>query len=367
MQFEADPKIFSETVSLVAKNTASYSTIPVLTGVKLEVGEDGLAVTGGDENLIVRVSVPNDQEKIRIEEAGSIVVPAKHFAGIVKKLPPEPVKVMMDSRTIKLKSGSVEISLNGMEAEEYPRLPIKGSGNWTIPTGKLKELIRHTAFATARTESRPILTGALIKMAEGRLKMVATDSFRLSQCSVETGDGAEFQAVVPGKGLAEIRQMLVDGESVSLHMGNSHMVWETGNKTVFTRLLDGTYPDTDRLIPSDYRTRVRVDGKTLLSALERVDLLAAEANHTVKLEITKEALFLSSYQTELGMAGEEICFESMEGEGITIHFNGRFVIEALRAIGEGLVEIGLNGTLVPFAIRPVDQEDHLHLIVPVRP
>jgi DNA polymerase-3 subunit beta len=102
MQFEADPKIFSETVSLVAKNTASYSTIPVLTGVKLEAGEDGLAVTGGDENLIVRVRLPNDQEKIRIEEAGSIVVPAKHFAGIVKKLPPEPVKIMRSKLSVRL-------------------------------------------------------------------------------------------------------------------------------------------------------------------------------------------------------------------------------------------------------------------------
>src|SRR5690554_2195665 len=118
MRFEGDPKIFSETVSLVAKNTTSYSTIPVLTGVKLEVGEEGLAVTGGDENLIVRVSVPNDQEKIRIEEAGSIVVPAKHFAGIVKKLPPESVKVATQGQTVKLTSGSVEISLNGMDAEE---------------------------------------------------------------------------------------------------------------------------------------------------------------------------------------------------------------------------------------------------------
>ncbi|GGK22524.1 DNA polymerase III subunit beta [Caldalkalibacillus thermarum] len=367
MRFEADPKFFSETVSLVAKNTSSHSTIPVFTGIKLEAGTDGLTVTGGDENLTVQVSALNGE--INIKETGRIIVPAKHFAGILKKLPPEPVKVTTQGQSVKLRSGSAEISLNGMDAEEYPRLPTKKSGGWTIPAKKIKKLIRHTAFAASRSESRPILTGCLIKMGEGELKIIATDSYRLAQCSVEveTEDGTEFQAVVPGKALVEIRQMLCDDESVSLYMAGSHMVWETGNKTFFTRLLDGTYPNTDRVIPTKFKTKIQTDSNVLRSALDRMSVLATtHENNVVIMKITTEEVELLTPKFDVGQAGEKVKVIKMEGEEITIRFNAKFVMDALRAIDSSMVEISLSGEVSPFVIKPVDQKEHIHLILPIR-
>lgn len=366
-----------ESVNHVMKAVSSRTTIPILTGIKLTAAEDGMTLTGSDSDISIKAFIPmeeNDESYVTIEKTGSIVLQARVFSDIVKKLPNDTVHFEVDNRMmIKITSGSSEFNLNGLDAEEYPRLPVIEEQNvLSIKTDLLKHLIRQTVFAVSTSETRPVLTGVNWNIQNGKLECVATDSHRLAMRSlpIEHPEGATYRnIVIPGKSLSELSKILDDnsGEGISIVITESQVLFKAKHLEFISRLLDGNYPETDRLIPNESKTEIILASKQLLQAIDRASLLAKEErNNVVKLQTLGDEIEISSQSPELGRVFETITTESVKGEELKISFSAKFMMDALSRMDSQDIRISFTGAMRPFLIRPVGDEGILMLILPVR-
>jgi DNA polymerase-3 subunit beta len=273
-----------------------------------------------------------------------------------------------------IRSGKTEFHLIGLDASEYPLLPeISNDNKFEIPADLLKAIIRETVFAVATSESRPVLTGVKWMIENDELICVATDSHRLARRKVklETLPGDIESIVIPGKSLNELNKIFDETSNpVEITMSNQQILFKTDHVLFFSRLLEGNYPDTSRLIPTEFKTNITLDGKTLLQAIDRASLVAREdRNNVVRFEtLEDEGVKISSNSPEIGKVEEQIPVHSIEGEELVISFSAKYMMEALKAIdGQGQeVIIQFTGAMRPFILRSVNDDAILQLILPVR-
>lgn len=367
----------AQAVGHVSKAVSARTTIPILTGIKITVTQNEVIFTGSDSDISIQASVPLEEEGkeiVKVVKLGSIVLPSKYVTEIVKKLP-EPnveIEVLSPNNVTMIRSGSAEFNLNGLDADEYPKLPqIDEENGFSISSDLFKSMIRQTTFAVSTQESRPILTGVLWQLENNELTFVATDSHRLSQrqVHVESAAGLELKnVVIPAKSLNELNRILDDEDEVIDIVVTNNQILVRANQILFlSRLLEGTYPDTSRIIPQTNKTKVTVETKQLLQAIERASLLARDTKHVVKLStIDASTIQISSNTPEVGKVVEKVHVQELEGEEIQISFNSRFMIEALKAIDHAEVHIGFTGAMSPFVIKPTDHDRILHLVLPLR-
>ncbi|WP_226528208.1 DNA polymerase III subunit beta [Metabacillus niabensis] len=360
----------------VMKAVSSRTTIPILTGIKIVAHTEGVTLTGSDSDISIESFIPAEEdgkEFVEIVQAGSVVLTAKFFSEIVKKLPMEIVEIEVGNHhsTI-IRSGKAEFSLNGLDAEEYPLLPqIEEDNIFKIPTDLLKAMIRQTVFAVSTSETRPILTGVNWKLENGELICIATDSHRLAlrKAKINSENQSYYNAVIPGKSLSELSKILDDtSEPIEIVITENQVLFKAKNLLFFSRLLDGNYPDTSRLIPSDSKTNLTLNSKEFLQAIDRASLLAKEArNNVVKLStLTDGMIEVSSNSPEIGKVSEEIQAEEVVGEELKISFSAKYVMDALKALEGTEINVNFTGAMRPFVIRTKDDDSMLQLILPVR-
>ncbi|MFD1040321.1 DNA polymerase III subunit beta [Virgibacillus byunsanensis] len=360
----------------VMKAISSRTAIPILTGMKIEARSNGITLTGSDSDISIESHIPTEEDGIvNIEdiEEGSIVLQAKYFPDIVRKLPEKTIEIESDSNLkVTIRSGKAEFNLNGQDAEEYPQLPkLQSDDSFKIPTDLLKSLIKQTVFAVSTMETRPILTGVNLKLENGKLNFTATDSHRLASREIPiSGSSNEFPSiVVPGKSLNELYKILDDTEeNVEISVTNNQILFRTKHLYFLSRLLDGNYPETSRLIPEQSKTVLQVKTKELLHTIDRASLLAKEErNSVVKLStMGNELLEITGNSPEVGRVVEEISVQSIEGEELKISFSSKYMLDALKAIENDEVKIEFTGAMRPFIIRPANNDPILQLILPVR-
>ncbi|MDC3417732.1 DNA polymerase III subunit beta [Aquibacillus salsiterrae] len=378
MKFVIQRDQLMESVQHVMKAISSRTAIPILTGLKIEAKETGIKLTGSDSDISIESFIPTEDNGIvNIEqiEAGSIIVQAKYFPDIIRKLPQKTVEIITDNHlNVTIRSGNAEFHLNGQDADEYPQLPqLHTDESFELPTDLLKDLIKQTVFAVSTVETRPILTGVNMKVEEGYLNFVATDSHRLASRRIplesQTASITFPSVVVPGKSLTELNKILEeDQESVEVSVTENQILFRTKNLYFLSRLLDGKYPETSRLIPEQSKTIVYGQTKELLQSIDRASLLAKESkNNVVRLQ-TKEntVLEISSNSPEVGKVVDEVTADSIEGEDLKISFSAKYMMDALKAIENDHVKIEFTGAMRPFIIRPIDNDQILQLILPVR-
>ncbi|WP_085993782.1 DNA polymerase III subunit beta [Oceanobacillus senegalensis] len=376
MKFIIQREQLISSVQDVMKAISSRTVIPILTGIKIEARNDGVTLTGSDSDISIESYIPAEEdEKVNVEqiEEGSIVLQAKYFPDIVRKLPEKTVEIESDaSLKVTIRSGKAEFTLNGQDAEEYPQLPkIQTDDSIEMPIDILKSMIKQTVFAVSTMETRPILTGVNINLANSVLKFVATDSHRLASREVPIANTSiEFKnIVVPGKSLNELNKILDDNEeSVEISVTNNQILFRTKHLNFLSRLLDGNYPETSRLIPEQSKTKIKVKTKELLGTIDRASLLAKEERNNVVRLATQgtNIVEITSNSPEIGNVTEDISVHSIEGEELKISFSSKYMIDALKAIEYDEVSIAFTGAMRPFIIRPVDDDSILQLILPVR-
>ncbi|WP_088072069.1 DNA polymerase III subunit beta [Gottfriedia luciferensis] len=379
MKFTVQKEYLVKAVQDVMRAVSSRTTIPILTGIKLVVTNEGLTLTGSDSDISIESYLPtvlDDQQLVDVKQPGSIVLNARYFGDIVKKLPSDFVELESDSHYVTtIRSGKTEFSLNGFDSEEYPLLPqIEEHETISISADLLKFMIRQTVFAVSTSETRPILTGVNWKIENGELTCIATDSHRLAlrQAKIENGSlSNEFKAsvVIPGKSLNELSKILDDGnEKVEIVLTEHQALFKTKHILFFTRLLEGNYPDTSKLIPSESKTELTVMTKEFLQAIDRASLLAREGrNNVVHLEtVGSSVVNVSSYSPEIGKVVDEIVCEDIKGEELKISFSAKYVMDALKAIESPEIYIQFTGAMRPFLIRTANDSRTLQLILPVR-
>lgn len=365
-----------ESVQDVMKAVTSRTTIPILTGIKIVAGEEGVTLTGSDSDISIESFIPKEEDGTEIVEvinSGAIVLQAKFFAEIVRKLPMETVEIEVENhlQTV-IRSGKAEFNLNGLDPEEYPHLPqISEEHVFSMPTDLLKTLIRQTVFAVSTSETRPILTGVNWMLENGKLTCTATDSHRLAMrtAPIETNLGKDYEAVIPGKSLNELSKILDDSDNpVEIVITDNQILFKAKNLLFFSRLLEGNYPDTSRLIPTDSKTDLLLNSKDFLQAIDRASLLArGERNNVVKLHTLEDnAVEISSNTPEIGKVIEQVQGQAVNGEELKISFSAKYMMDALKALEGNEITISFTGAMRPFVIRSSDDPSILQLILPVR-
>ncbi|SOC08070.1 DNA polymerase-3 subunit beta [Ureibacillus xyleni] len=360
----------------VMKAVSSKTTIPILTGIKIDVTNDGITLTGSDADITIQTFIPLEEDGdqlINITETGSIVLQARMFNEIVRKLPTNDVEIEVSNGSqTHIRSGKSEFHLIGSDASEYPLLPeVSTDQQFTMPADLLKSVIRETVFAVATSESRPVLTGVNWQIHGDELVCVATDSHRLARrkTTLDQLPTNVNSVVIPGKSLNELNKILGESNNpVEIVITNQQVLFKTENVLFFSRLLEGNYPETSRLIPEEFKTNITINGKSLLQAIDRASLLAREdRNNVVRFETLEgQSVEISSNSPEIGKVEEQIQVEALEGESLKISFSAKYMMEALKAIDGQDVIIQFTGAMRPFILRSVHDDAILQLILPVR-
>ncbi|MFE8704072.1 DNA polymerase III subunit beta [Cytobacillus sp. FJAT-54145] len=365
-----------QSVQDVMKAVTSRTTIPILTGIKIVVSNEGVTLTGSDSDISIESFIPKEEagdEIVEIKQTGAIVLQAKFFSEIVKKLPTDTVEIEVQNhlQTV-IRSGKSEFNLNGLDAEEYPHLPqINEENAFQIPTDLLKMMIRQTVFAVSTSETRPVLTGVNWKVENNELICIATDSHRLAlrKAKIDLTTNETYNVVIPGKSLNELSKILDDNnEPIDIVMTENQVLFKAKHLLFFSRLLEGNYPDTTRLIPAESKTDVVVGTKEFLQSIDRASLLAREGRNNVVKFATIEggSIEISSNTPEIGKVVEELQSQSIEGEELKISFSAKYVMDALKALEGSEIKISFTGAMRPFLIRPMNDDSILQLILPVR-
>lgn len=376
MKVTLNRECFLQELGIVQRAITGKTTIQILTGVKIVLTTEGMYLTGsnGDISIESYISNTNTKAEMIVNETGSIVLPARFFAEIIRKLPEKEFTLETDTNfSAEITSGSAKFTLNGFDANEYPQLPIIEQNNLLqIPVKMLNQIINETTFAASNQESRPILTGVHFTLQNGLFKAVATDSHRLSQRILPMDQQMnQFDMIIPAKSLLELSKAFHnDEEFVEISAVDNQVLFKTKSVSFYSRLLEGIYPDTDRLIPEQFEISAVFDGPQLLAAIERASLMSHEGgrtNNIVQLSINRETATLRGNSPAIGNVEEHISLTETSGGDIMIAFNPDYMHSALKAIGNEKVKIQFISAVRPFTLQPAESDvNFIQLITPVR-
>lgn len=354
------------------------AVVPILTGMKLTMHNDILTLTGSNSDITIESTIPsreNEETIIKNMENGSIVLPVPHFPDIIRKLPGDQVEIEVKEnfKTI-IKSEQSVFELHGQSSDEYPHILIdKEDPDFLISAMNLKKLIRQTVFAVSTMETRPILTGVHMTLVDGDVRFTATDTHRLaqSQMNIEIKNEAlaDLSIVIPGQSLLDLNKIINDDdETIHISIMKNQVLFFTERKSFISRLLSGTYPDTDRLIPTNIKSILRASTDEFIRTTDRAALLAsAEQNNVIRFEASGDSFVeISSNSPEIGRVNEQMQIISHEGDEVSISFSSKYLLETLRTIDSEEVTISFTGPMNPFVIRTPENDSVLHLILPVR-
>lgn len=375
IKFSINKNLFLQALMATKRAIGTKNAIPILSTIKIDVFEEHIVLTGSNGQISIENTIPtsNDNAGLLISSTGSVLLEAAFFINIVSSLPDITLDFEeIEQHQVVLKSGKSEITLKGKDVDQYPRLQEMTTGTpLVLNTKLLKTIISETAFAASLQESRPILTGVHLVLSDNQIfKAVATDSHRMSQRQVQLEEVANnFDLVVPSKSLREISVVFTDDiESIEVYFSDSQLLFKSDHISFYTRLLEGTYPDTDRLLNNQFETEVVFDTQSLRHAMERAFLISnATQNGTVKLEIADSRVSAHVNSPEVGRVNEELDTVSLSGQDLTISFNPTYLIEALKALKSETVTIRFLSPVRPFTLTPgEDAENFIQLITPVR-
>jgi DNA polymerase-3 subunit beta len=377
MQFTINRPDFVRRLSDVQRAISSKTTIPILTGIKLVLTDNGLTLTGSNADISIESFIPVTDEaaELSVTSTGSIVLQARFFSEIVKRLPEKTLSFeVKDNFQTELCSGAAAFTIKGQDANNYPRLPeIETDDQLMLDVPVLRQLIAQTVIAVSNQESRPILTGVHLVLAGGELLAVATDSHRLAQrkINLDINPNIRYDVIIPGKSLVELSRTLgEDFDQVEMRVADNQVLFLAGNTAFYSRLLEGNYPETSRLIPTTSSTTAEFNAPSLLAAIERASLLSHEShNNVVKLSLTPAdgKVMISSNSPDVGNVEEALNTESVSGEALEISFNPDYMKDALRSFGQTQIRIAFTSALRPFTLVPTEDDDQfIQLITPVR-
>lgn len=349
----------------VSRAVSIKSPLPVLTGIKFDLKEDKLILTGSDSDITIQTSI---QDHIDIIEPGSVVLSSKYILEIIKKIDSEDVYIfIVDGTLTRIEGANSRFDLNGTSYIDYPRIDLNKTGvNLQMKSIDLKEAIEQTSFATSEKETRPVLTGVNFKAKDHVLECIATDSYRLAKRILNIDSDISFNIIIPKKSLIEISRIIEKDELIDLYVSDRKVLFVFDHVLIQTRLIDGTFPDTSRLIPDSFDYSMSIDSTSLLNSIDRASLLTNEQTNIVKLTMNQDTVILSSFSQEIGSVEENLSRAFYKGEPLKISFSARYLTDAIKSINGQKVRVLFTGEMKPFIIKDFEREDIIQLVLPVR-
>lgn len=361
-------------LGIVSKAVSPRSTLPVLANVLIASDEGRLRLSATNLEMGITCWI-----QARIEEDGSTTVPARTFADLVGTLPADQVMLRLDpqTQTLNVRSGTSTNDIKCIDAQEFPPLPVPDfEGAIQINVGDFREMIHQVAFAASSDEARPVLMGVLIQVEGDKLTMAAADGFRLSvrKAVLSTPSPAPVSAIVPAQALKELARVATDSEEpiyMVLPKGRGQVVFRVKDVEVISQLIDGTFPDYQQIIPRSYKSRTLVSTASLLKACKQAEIFAREGSNVARLNIKASQNEMQPSEVEISATSEEtgknetIVEATVDGTGLLIAFNVKFLREALEVIRTPNVALETSAPNAPGVVRPVGDDQFLHVIMPM--
>ena len=365
MKFSCEKALLQAAISTTSRAVSPKSSIPALEGILLEAGSD-LRLTGYNLETGIRTIVPAD-----IREEGTLVLGARLFGEIVRKLPDDIVTFQSENYMVNIKCGMSEFNILGTDPEEFPELPtVEYQNSLILPQSRLKAMISQTLFAVSDNESRPIHTGSLFEVDSEGLTIVSVDGYRLAlrHESIDKKEGAEtFSFVVPGAALSEVEKICSDvDEPASVTQGARHVMFKVGDTMLVSRRLEGEFLAYRQAIPRNNTIHVEGDTRALLSSIDRVSLIISDKLKSPLRCVFDSNLLKISTKTAIGDAYDE-CPLSGDGGGLEIGFNNKYLMDALKAAPADKLRLEFSSGVAPCVILPAEgEENFIYMVLPVR-
>ena len=356
-----------EGLNAVTASIPVKTTLPVLANILVETTDRGIKLSGTDLDIAVSSEVAAD-----VEASGAVTIPAKKLSEIARELPPAPVKIAaVGEQRITLECGRSKFKLLGLPRDEFPTFPtVRFDESWRIKSGDLQKLISHTSFAVSTEESRPILNGVLWELRPERMSMVATNGHRLARMTVPVSSDTapSNDLIVPPKALEQVRRLFPAEEELEIGRGENHIGFRSPFTAVYTRLIEGPYPNYEQVIPKDNDRVAVADKIALISALKRMSVVASDQTHRIRLSFNSGMLKFSVQTPDLGEAQDELPVR-YTGDQLDIGFNASYLLEILRYIPTDDVRITLKAPERAATLEPEgwsDPASYLCLVMPLR-
>src|SRR5450759_77425 len=351
-----------DALTVVTKGLSSRTTLPILSGILMTASGDEIVLQSTDLEISIKATA-----KANVSSEGAAVIPGRLISDIVRSLPEAAVTLDTGERdTMKVTCGQSSFDMKTLSPDDFPKFPeVKASESVTIPTETLVALVRQVSKAVSRDETRPVLTGVLLVVDAGLIRMVATDSYRLAikEMPLENAPADRIEVVVPGRAIEEIPKMAGSLESVTMGVAENQVIFEFGTTVYVSRRIEGTYPNYRQLIPKEAETTVSANREDLLEAVKRVSLMA-QHNAPVRLAITESTLTLSARTQDVGEAKEDLMVKT-EGTDVEIAFNHAFLLDGVAASGDEELRFEATSPLKPGVFRSLDGS-YTYLVMPVR-
>src|ERR1700722_1287616 len=373
MRFTISREKLQEGLAAVSASIPAKTTLPVLANILVEATERGIRLSGTDLDIAVSTEVTAD-----VETPGAVTIPARKLTDIARELPPAPVKIgAAGEQRITIDCGRSRFKLLGISRDEFPTFPaVSFDGSWRVRSGELQDLISHTAFAVSTEESRPILNGVLWELRSDYMRMVATNGHRLAKMDlpvnagsgVAAGPSSSSDLIVPPKALEQTRRLFPADEELEIARGENHLGFRSPFTAVYTRVIEGPYPNYDQVIPRDNDRVAIVDKLALTGALRRMSIVASDQTHRIRLALNAGMLKFSVQTPDLGEAQDEMAVR-YTGDPLDIGFNAAYLLEILRYMPTEEVKLTFKAPERAATIEPEGWDSpakYLCLVMPLR-
>ncbi len=368
MKLQAEKAEFADAVSWATRTVGTRITLPALSGVLLEAGDGTLTCRATDLEVAAEITIP-----VSVERPGKVLLPGRLLAQLVARFADAPVHLEADTDRVEISCGRATFHVRAMQAEDFPALagPDEDAPQGVLKADAFARMVGQVARAAATDEGRPVLTGVLLEAADGRLSAAATDSYRLAIRAIDWEQPLDGTALVPARSMQEAAKAANEsGGTVTLVIEEGQVSFLLNGRRLTTKLIEGSFPNYQALLPEAHETTVVVDRADLVEALQRVAIVAlGQANTPVTLTFGDGSVDLQASNQETGDAAEALPAE-IEGEGLSIAFNPTFLLAGLEATGTERIRIELRDGLKPAVLRPEaddgQADDFTYLLMPVR-
>lgn len=387
MKITIERNLLLEKINLVAHALPTRTPLPILTGILIEVTKEEVEFTASNSDISIKTKTIIDKNvEVINDDQTRIVVPGKMFNEIIKNLKANTVTLETDGNVLSIKAGRGKYQLHMLDSNNYPSIDFtinEEENIFKLPFKTFSEITSKVIISTATSEKKPILTGVNFKDDEGKLAATATDSFRLSRCEVAEINISDINITIPANGLSELIKCGNENDIIEIEIFKNKMtVLLNSSNTIFvTRLLEGAYPDTKRLIKGNINTVLEINRSELLAVADRVSIMSPSDNvkdkeitsNVMKLELlSNETIRLTSKNNMIGDASEELPLinkkvnEESANTFKEMYFSGRYFIDAIKTFKSDIIKININTNVLPFTITSDKEPELTQLVLPVR-
>lgn len=367
MKISCQQAELAHALSLVNRAVSSNNTLPVLNNILIKAEGKKLHLSATNLEIAINASIESD-----VKNEGTLTVPAKVFNAYVSLIQEKTVELnVLNGNTLQIKTQGSESKMKGISSDEFPSSPkIENPNTLKLPAQAIKEALDMVVFAASTNISRPVLTGILWKISGKDVKLVATDSYRLGEKNIvleEAFDG-EVSFILPSKTAQELAKILESAKekSFELQIGKGQILFKVDGVELISRLIEGSFPDYERIIPKDIKTTLSISNEAFTLALKKMSVLVRDNNNNVKIRPDKDKILIFSDETQVGEGACEVPCEGFQGENTETALNVQYLLDVLSHLKEDRINFSLNDGLSPVMVTPAQTSEYLHIIMPLK-